>query len=100
MGGHLTDLINMADCQEWKGQRFKKKHVRKLKYCFTQYDGKLFSNLVHLNDKNLFNMRNGEVYIYGRFVLTFCVFDFDFVFRFCIFVSLSETATASSSHKM
>ncbi len=24
MGGHLTDLINMADCQEWNGQRFKK----------------------------------------------------------------------------
>ena len=29
-------------------------------------------------------MGNGEVY--GRFVLTLCVFDFDFVFRFCIFV--------------
>ncbi len=28
-------------------------------------------------------MGNGEVY--GRFVLTLCVFDFDFVFRFCIF---------------
>ena len=28
------------DCKEWNGQRFKKKHVRKLKYCFTQYDGK------------------------------------------------------------
>ncbi len=24
MGGHLTDLINMADRQEWKGQRSKK----------------------------------------------------------------------------
>ena len=57
-----------------------------------------FSNFVHLYDKNLFSMGNGEVY--GRFVLTHCVFDFDFVFRFCIFVSLSETATASSSHKV
>ena len=58
----------------------------------------IFSNFVHLNDKNLFTMGNGEVY--GRFVLILCVFDFDFVFRFCIFVSLSETATASSSHKV
>ena len=57
-----------------------------------------FSNFVRLNDKNLFSMGNGEVY--GRFVLTLCVFDFDFVFRFCIFVCLSETATASSSHKV
>ncbi len=37
----------------------------------------IFSNFVHLNDKNLFSMGNGEVY--GRFVLTLCVFDFDFV---------------------
>ena len=58
----------------------------------------IFSNFVHLNNKNLFSMGNGEVY--GRFVLTLCVFDFDFVFRFCIFVSLSETATACSSHKV
>ncbi len=34
MGGHLTDLVNMADHQEWKGQRFEKKnHVRYLKNC-------------------------------------------------------------------
>ena len=57
-----------------------------------------FSNFVHINDKSLFSMGNGEVYC--RFVLTLCVFDFDFVFRFCIFVSLSEIATASSSHKV
>ncbi len=45
----------------------------------------IFSNLVHLNDKNLFSMRNSEVY--GRFVLTLLyVFDiFDFVFRFGYF---------------
>ena len=52
IGGHLTDLINMADCQEWNWQRFKKKHVRKLKYCFTQYDESIFSTFVNLNDKN------------------------------------------------
>ena len=28
MGGHLTDLINMVDRQEWKGQGFKEKHER------------------------------------------------------------------------
>ncbi len=27
----------------------------------------IFSNLVHLNDKNLFSMRNGEVYMAGLF---------------------------------
>ncbi len=58
----------------------------------------IFSNFVHLNDKNSFSMGNGEVY--GRFVLILCVFDSDFIFRFCIFVSLLETATASSSHKV
>ncbi len=59
----------------------------------------IFSILViELNDKDLFSMGNGEVY--GRFVLTLCVFDFDFVFRFCIFVSLLETATASSLHNV
>ncbi len=38
-------------------------------------------------------MGNGEVY--GRFVLTICVVNFDFVFQFCIFVCLLKTATAS-----
>ncbi len=38
MGGHLTDLINMADCHEWKGQRFKKIYVRKT----TQHEEKFF----------------------------------------------------------
>ncbi len=27
----------------------------------------IFSNLVHLNDNNLFSMRNGEVYMAGLF---------------------------------
>ncbi len=50
-----------------EGAKILKKHVRKLKYCFTQYDGNHFSNLVHLKDKNLFSMRNGEVYMAGLF---------------------------------
>ncbi len=29
MGGPPTDLKNMADCQEWKGQRFKKNICKK-----------------------------------------------------------------------
>ncbi len=29
IGGPPTDLKNMVDCQEWKGQRFKKIYVRK-----------------------------------------------------------------------
>ncbi len=38
----LTDLKNMADRHEWKGQRFKKKHVKELKKCFAQYAEKHF----------------------------------------------------------
>ena len=37
-GGPPTDLKNMADCQEWKGQRFKKIYVRKI----TQHEEKFF----------------------------------------------------------
>ena len=36
MGGPPTDLKNMADRQEWKGQRFKKIYVRKI----TQHEEK------------------------------------------------------------
>ena len=35
-GGPPTDLKNMAGCQEWKGQRFKKIYVRKI----TQHEEK------------------------------------------------------------
>ncbi len=56
---------------EVEGAKILKKHVRKIKYCFTQYDRKAF-----FHGKNLFSMENGEVY--GRFVLIFCVFDFDY----------------------
>ncbi len=38
MGGPPTDLENMADCQEWKGQRFKKIYVRKT----SQHEEKFF----------------------------------------------------------
>ena len=38
MGGHLTDLINMADRQEWKGHRSKKIYERTI----TQHEEKFF----------------------------------------------------------
>ena len=38
MGGPPTDLKNMADCQEWKGQRFKKIYLRKI----TQHEENLY----------------------------------------------------------
>ena len=38
-GGPPTDLKNMADCQEWKGQRFKKIYVRKI----TQHEESFFN---------------------------------------------------------
>ena len=98
MGGHLTDLMTV---RSGTGKDFKKKHVRKLKYCFTQYDGKhCFKFCSFRKDKNSFSMGNEHGEVYARFVLTLCVFDFDFVFRFCIFFCLSETAAASSSHKV
>ncbi len=57
----------MADRQEWKGQRFKKKHVRNVNIVSHNTMESIFLNLVHLNDKNLFSMRNGEVYMAGLF---------------------------------
>ncbi len=56
----------MADCQEWKGQRFKKIYVRKT----TQHEEKFFK----LSFKGMIrfdlNMEHDEVY--GKFVLTVC----------------------------
>ncbi len=67
MGGPPTDLKNMADCQEWKGQRFKKIYVRKT----TQHEEKFFK----LSFKGMIrfdlNMEHDEVY--GKFVLTVCI---------------------------
>ncbi len=48
MGGPPTDLKNMADRQEWKGQRFNKKTCKKafiIKNCSKQYDAKYFLNI-------------------------------------------------------
>ncbi len=45
MGGPPTDLKNMVDRQEWKGQRFNKKTCKKafiIKNCFKQCDAKYF----------------------------------------------------------
>ena len=53
MGGPPTDLKNMADRQEWKGQRsqrFKIIHVRKI----TQHEEKFFNFPLKEYDKILF----------------------------------------------
>ena len=67
MGGPPTDLKNMADCQEWKEQRFKKIYVRKI----TQHEEMFFK----LSFKGMIrfdlNMEHDE--IYGKFVLTVCL---------------------------
>ncbi len=63
----VTDLKNMADRQEWKGQRFKKIYVRKI----TQHEEMFFK----LSFKGMIrfdlNMEHDEVY--GKFVLTDCI---------------------------
>ena len=60
----VTDLKNMADRQEWKGQRFKKIYVRNI----TQHEEMFFK----LSFKGMIrfdlNMEHDEVY--GKFVLT------------------------------
>ena len=67
IGGPPTDLKNMADCQEWKGQRFKKMYVRKT----TQHEEKFlqlfFKGMIRFD----LNMEHDEVY--GKFVLTVCI---------------------------
>ncbi len=66
----LTDLKNMADRQEWKGQRsqrFKKIHVRKI----TQHEEKFFQLSFKGMIRFYLNMEHDEVY--GKFVLTICI---------------------------
>ncbi len=63
MGGPPTDLKNMADRQEWNGQRFNKKTCKKafiIKNCFTQYDAKYFLNfsIKEMIRLDLFNVGN------------------------------------------
>ncbi len=75
----VTDLKNMADRQEWKGQRFKKIYVRKI----TQHEEKFFQLSVKGMTRFDLNMEHDEVY--GKFVLTVIVF-----VQFCIFVFLQK----------
>ncbi len=91
-GGHLTDLINMADCQEWNGQRFKKIYVRKT----TQHEEKFFK----LSFKGMIrfdlNMEHDEVY--GKFVLTVCICS---ILYFCKkFADCKKTDSASLSQEV
>ena len=55
----------MADRQEWKGQRFKKIYVRKIK----QHEETVFFNFPLIRFD--LNMEHDEVY--GKFVLTVCI---------------------------
>ncbi len=63
----VTDLKNMADRQEWKGQRFKKIYVRKI----TQHEEKFFQLSVKGMIRFDLNMEHEEVY--GKSVLTVCI---------------------------
>ncbi len=67
MGGHLTDLINMADRQEWKGQRSKKIYERTI----TQHEEKFFQPSLKGMIRLDLNMEHDEVH--GKFVLTVCI---------------------------
>ncbi len=92
MGGPPTDLKNMADCQEWKGQRFKKIYVRKT----TQHEEKFFK----LSFKGMIrfdlNLEHDEVY--GKFVLTVCICS---ILYFCKkFADCKKTDSASLSQEV
>ncbi len=92
MGGPPTDLKNMADCQERKGQRLKKIYVRKT----TQHEEKFFK----LSFKGMIrfdlNMEHDEVY--GKFVLTVCICS---ILYFCKkFADCKKTDSASLSQEV
>ena len=57
----------MFDCQEWKGQRFKKINVRKI----TKHEEKFFQLSFRGVIRLYLNMEHDEVY--GKFVLTICI---------------------------
>ena len=63
----LTDLKYMADCQEWKGQIFKKICVRKT----TQHEEKFFQPSLKGMIRFDLNMEHDEVH--GKFFLTVCI---------------------------
>ncbi len=73
----VTDLKNMADRQEWKGQRFKKIYVRKI----TQHGEKFFK----LSFKGMIrfdlNMEHDEVY--GSLFDRLYLFNFVFLQKIC-----------------
>ena len=71
----VTDLKNMADRQEWKGQRFKKIYVRKI----TQHEEMFFKLSFIGMIKFYLNMEHDQVY--GKFVLTVCICS---ILYFCI----------------
>ncbi len=66
----VTDLKNMADRQEWKGQRsqrFQKIHVRKT----TEHEETFYQLSFKGMIRFYLNMEHNEVY--GKFVLTICI---------------------------
>ena len=63
----VTDLKNMADRQEWKGQRFKKIYVRKITQREEMFFKLSFKGMIRFD----LNMEHDEVY--GKFVLTVCI---------------------------
>ena len=63
----VTDLKNMADRQEWKGQRFKKIYVRKITQHEEMFLKLSFEGVIRFDS----NMEHDEVY--GKFVLTVCI---------------------------
>ena len=92
MGGHLTDLINMADCQEWKGQRFKKIYVRKT----TQHEEKFFK--LFIKGMIIFDLNMEHDEVYGKFVLTVCICS---ILYFCKkFADCKKTDSASLSQNI
>ena len=74
MGGHLTDLKNMADRQEWKGQRSQRCKKRKT----TQHEEKFYPLSFNGMIRFYLNMEHDEVY--GKFVLTICICSCNFIF--------------------
>ena len=71
----------MADCQEWKGQRFKKICVRKI----TQHEEKFFQPSLKGMIRFDLNMEHSEVY--GKFVLTVCICS---ILYFCKNLSIAK----------
>ena len=73
----VTDLKNMADRQEWKGQRFKKIYVKKI----TQHEEKFFQ----LSFKGMvrFDLNMEHDKVYGKFLLTVCICSILYFFADC-----------------